>query len=107
MYVHVCMCEFLCMCVFMCVGRYMCVGVHAGMYLCMYHMYVYMCLHTCMYECMLARMHVCVCLLLLYSVNPLRDQATNTMISYHTQSHYPDHILIMSSAWPGTDKNQF
>ena len=46
-----------------------------------------------------------------YSVPPVVDQATRTMIWYPTQSHYPDTestspcpILIIASIWQGSDE---
>ena len=50
----------------------------------------------------------------LYCAASLRDQAISTMTWHPTQSHYPDtepsspcHILIMRSAWLGSDKFKF
>ena len=49
-----------------------------------------------------------------HSAAPLRDQSTRTIMWYPTQSHYPDTepmrrcpILIMLSAWLGSDKHGF
>ena len=50
----------------------------------------------------------------LYSAAPLKDHVSSTMTGYPTQSHYPDTeptspcpILIMLSAWLGSNKYQF
>ena len=50
----------------------------------------------------------------LYGVAPEGEQASSTMTRYHTQSHYLEieltssyPILIMSSAWLGSERYQF